>query len=334
MMPQMRPTEPPDLNALALTDLYAHFAATGLIRRVLELARDEDLGPPKKSRENDPESSEGGIDVTTAASIHPDIRAEARLNFRTEGIVAGLAALPDVLRVFAPSCSVESFSRDGQRVPAGTCIATIRGPLDEILELERTMLNLISRLSGIATRTAEFVGAIPPGSRAKLYDTRKTTPGLRVLEKYAVRCGGGMSHRIGLYDAMLMKDNHFAALGANRSGAAFREFVAHASAQARRIASQPLAFVEVEVDTLDQFRALLELPPGTINIVLLDNMGPSMLREAAALRDQKQPRLQLEASGGITLASIPEIAKSGVDRISTGSITHSAVSIDIGLDIA
>lgn len=321
---------PPDLNALSLPDLYAHFHATGLISRLIDLARDEDLGLSiPRAHPGEAASAQSLGDVTTAACIEPHITARANIVARAPGVIAGLAALTDLLRTLAPACSATLHVADGRRVHANTNLCDLIGPLDEMLEFERTTLNLLSRLSGIATRTAQFVAAIPPGSRARLYDTRKTTPGLRVLEKYAVRCGGGFCHRIGLYDAVLIKDNHIAGVPIHK----LADTIQSAAARARTIAQHPLQFIEVEVDSLDQFAELLKLPPNTIDIVLLDNMGPPQLREAAVLRDAKNPTLQLEASGGITLATLADIANTGVDRISTGSITHSAVALDLAMDV-
>ena len=320
----------PDLNALPLPDLYAHFHATGLITRLIDLARDEDLGlSTPRAHPGEAASPQSLGDITTAACIDPHLTARANIVARAPGVIAGLAALPDLLRTLAPACSATPHVADGARVHANTTLCEVSGPLDEMLEFERTTLNLLSRLSGIATRTAQFVAALPTASRARLYDTRKTTPGLRVLEKYAVRCGGGCCHRIGLYDAVLIKDNHLAGVPRNKLASAIRA----AAVRARAITQHPLQFIEVEVDSLDQFAELLTLPPGTIDIVLLDNMGPSQLRDAAAMREAKHPALQLEASGGITLATLPEIATTGVDRISTGSITHSAVALDLAMDV-
>lgn len=324
---------PRDLNALPLPDLFAALTSDGCAKRLIEIARDEDLGMrPRPARAGDEAESTTTIgDVTTRACISPEKQGAADLVAREAGEVAGLAAMPMMLDVFGGEVRFEARASDGDRVAAKTIVGVLRGPMDEILELERTMLNLVGRLSGIATRTAKFVQAMTGGGpvRAKLYDTRKTTPGLRAFEKYAVRCGGGMCHRIGLYDAMLIKDNHLAGVGVGE----IAEFVAEASRRAREEAVTPLSFVEVEVDSLDQFRALLTLPAGIIDIVLLDNMGPAKLREAVAMRDAAGSRIELEASGGINLETIRGVAETGVDRISTGSLTHSAASLDVALDV-
>ncbi len=196
------------------------------------------------------------------------------------------------------------------------------------------MLNLLGRLSGIATLTSQYVEAVA-GTGAQIYDTRKTTPGWRRLEKYAVRCGGGHNHRTGLFDAVLIKDNHLA-LGSRSTGKDATRFTpAEAVRRARRFIERsglPTAnstIVEIEVDTLEQ---LVEVLPAAPDIVLLDNMTPQQLRQAVATRDKIDRSIQLEASGGVNLDSVAAIAASGVDRISVGALTHSAVSLDLGLD--
>ena len=327
------PSRPRDLNALSLPALFAELAANGCAKRLIELARDEDLGmTARPARPGDAGEGTTSIgDITTRACVPPEKQGAADLVAREAGVIAGLAAIPMILEVFGGEMRFEARASDGDRVAAKTIVGVLRGPMDEILELERTMLNLVGRLSGIATRTARFLSAMNAGGpvRAGLYDTRKTTPGLRALEKYAVRCGGGKCHRIGLYDAVLIKDNHLAGVAVDE----IAEFVAGASRRAREEADCPLSFVEVEVDSLDQFRALLTLPAGVVDIVLLDNMGLSRLREAVAMRDAARSRIELEASGGINLETIRGVAETGVDRISTGSLTHSAASLDVALDV-
>jgi nicotinate-nucleotide pyrophosphorylase (carboxylating) len=325
-----------DLNTLGLPELYAALAKTGLVRRVLELARDEDLGSeesPWHGRARLAPGQSWGGDITTAACVDPARVGRANLVMRVGGVVAGLAAMGDLLDVFAPGSSFEPRAMDGERVAAGAVLGVLHGPLDEVLELERTLLNLLSRLCGVATNTAGYHAAMGEGVRAKLYDTRKTTPGLRVLEKYAVRCGGGFCHRMGLYDAVLIKDNHIAGVGATELPGVVQKAVEKARELAEGGGHYPPAFVEVEVDTLEQLRALMTLPRGVVDIVLLDNMGVEKLREAAAVRDKMMPGLQLEASGGVNLTTIQAIAGTGVERISVGALTHGAVGVDIGLDI-
>ncbi len=320
----------PDLNSLPLPSLFLELSRDGAPRRLLELARDEDLGPL---------GSPAG-DITGVAWGGGNQPTRARLVVRTQGVIAGLAAAPILLDLFAPSCRLNPLMRDGQTAAPGATLALLDGPLGEILALERTLLNLIGRLSGVATLTARHVRAIEleaPGSRARLCDTRKTTPGLRALEKYAVRCGGGTLHRLGLHDAVLIKDNHIAAtptltptLTPALTPTRLAERVAEASTRARAL--RPLRFVEVEVDSLEQLGPLLELPAGVVDIILLDNMTPPMLRDGVALRDELKAATLLEASGGVTLETIGAVARAGVDRISVGALTHSAPALDVALD--
>jgi nicotinate-nucleotide pyrophosphorylase (carboxylating) len=306
-----------DLNALPLPDVYRELAGSGLIGRALELARDEDLGAGGRPG-----------DVTSDSIIDATALGEALIVARTPGVIAGLEALPALARVFGGRIEIEPRLRDGTSVAAGDALAVLRGPLRDILSLERTALNLVGRLSGIATLTAEFRRAMGEGHRAGLYDTRKTTPGLRVLEKYAVRCGGGRCHRIGLFDAVLIKDNHLAGVSLDRLGS----FVSAAAARAR--ASSPgVAFIEVEVDSLEQLERILRLDRGTVDIVLLDNMAPAQLRRAVQMRDQAGARPELEASGGVRLDTVREIALTGVERLSAGALTHSAAALDVALDM-
>ena len=220
----------------------------------------------------------------------------------------------------------EALAVDGDLVDPGCRVLEIVGPLSTILPLERTMLNLLGRLSGVATTTRRFVDAVA-GTSALIVDTRKTTPGLRRLEKYAVRCGGGHLHRIGLFDAVLVKDNHLGMLDTTEIAMAVE-----AAADASREASRA-QFVEIEVDNFEQFDVLLKLPDGKIDAVLLDNMSPDELRHAVGLRNASRPDLLLEASGGIRLETVREVAETGVDRIAVGAITHSAVQVDFGLDL-
>lgn len=307
-----------DPHALSLPAFYDHIVRSGLVRRLIELARDEDLGRPG--------------DVTSAACIPAEARAEARLVCRSGGIVAGLAAGPELLDVFAPGVGVklEIKLEDGRRAAANETVAVLSGPLRDVLAIERTLLNLVGRLSGIATRTAMFRERMGAGVRAGLYDTRKTTPGLRLLEKYAVRCGGGRTHRVGLHDAVLIKDNHLAGVGLDELAG----FVKAASARARAAAGEAgLQFVQVEVESRAMLERVLGLEAGVVDIVLLDNMSADEMSECVRLRDRLAPRVELEASGGITLETIRGVAETGVDRISVGSLTHGAASLDVALDI-
>jgi nicotinate-nucleotide pyrophosphorylase (carboxylating) len=218
---------------------------------------------------------------------------------------------------------------DGAVLDRGSSIATLAGPVRAILSLERTALNFLQRLCGIATLTARFVAAVA-GTTAAIYDTRKTTPGWRLLEKYAVRkyavrCGGGRNHRMGLFDAMLIKDNHLAWLRARHESDAIAAAVVAARAQAPQSAP-----IEVEVDSLEELDRALRCGP---DIILIDNLGPEALGEAVRRRDALAPRIELEASGGITLETVAAAARAGVDRISVGALTHSAPALDLALDV-
>lgn len=302
-----------DPNSLELPSLWTRLSGDGRARRLLELARDEDL-------------SEAG-DLTARVMRSESRNAAALLRARDEGVVAGLAALPMLAEAFATSPAITPSLKDGDRFSKGETLVELRGDLAQLVTLERTMLNLLGRMCGVATLTARFVDAVR-GTRAAILDTRKTTPGLRAFEKYAVRCGGGRSHRLGLWDAVLIKDNHLAHL----SGSALREAVTIAAREARE--RHDTLFVEVEVDTLDQLAELLRVPEGLVDIALLDNMSLDQLRTGVAMRDAERPGLLIEASGGVSLSTVRGIAETGLDRISVGGLTHSAVALDLGLDIA
>lgn len=272
-------------------------------------------------------------DWTTLALVPDQAMARAALVSRQAGVVAGLKAAELTLAEFDPRIAWSPQVGDGDTVAPGQRIAVVSGPARSLLTSERTLLNLVSRLSGVATLTRRYVDAVS-GTRAQIYDTRKTTPGWRRLEKYAVRLGGGMNHRTGLFDAVLIKDNHLAFGQGDDSGAAYtpagavrqaRKFLEGLAVDGRR-ESLPL---EVEVDSLKQLEAVLPERP---DIVLLDNMRPDELRSAVARRDSIAPQVQLEASGGVNLQTVAEIARSGVERISIGALTHGAASLDIGLD--
>ena len=254
-------------------------------------------------------------DVTTQATIPDSARARAAIVARDEGIVAGLAPARAAFALMDRDIMFEAQAADGGRVAPGTPIALVSGPARAILSAERVALNFLGRLSGIATLTARYVSAVA-GTSARICDTRKTTPLLRAMEKHAVRCGGGVNHRFGLDDALLIKDNHLAVAGGVR--AALRGAKANVG---------HLVKVEIEVDTLDQLREVLD---EGADAVLLDNMTLDDLRRAVAL---VAGRMICEASGGVTLANVAEIAKTGVDLISVGALTHSAVAFDVGLDM-
>jgi nicotinate-nucleotide pyrophosphorylase (carboxylating) len=255
-------------------------------------------------------------DVTSVATIPEAANARAVLVARQAGVIAGLSLAATTFRRLAPEINIHAHVRDGATVAAGLQLLTISGPARAVLAGERTALNFVGRLSGIATLTADFVRHTA-GTKTRICCTRKTTPGLRALEKYAVRCGGGFNHRFGLDDAILIKDNHIAVAGGVR--AVLERARAHAG---------HLVKIEIEVDTLDQLREVLDTD--IADAVLLDNMDIPVLTEAVKLA---RGRVVLEASGGVTLDSIAAIAATGVDYISSGALTHSAPNFDVALDI-
>jgi len=267
-----------------------------LVRRALE----EDLGRAG--------------DMTSDAVVPADLPATARLVARQEGRVAGLDVALSAFAEVDPAVAVAVEQGDGSDAAAGATLALLRGPARSLLTAERVALNLLGRLCGIATTTRTAARAAA-GTRARVTCTRKTTPGLRALEKYAVRAGGGVNHRFGLDDGILIKDNHIVVAGG------IEPAVARARAHAGHMVK-----IEVEVDTLAQLETVLRLP---VDAVLLDNMSPAMLREAVALA---AGRVVTEASGGITPARVAEVAATGVDLISLGWLTHSVTSLDVALD--
>jgi nicotinate-nucleotide pyrophosphorylase (carboxylating) len=292
------------------------------LRDLLRLAIREDLADER--------------DWTSMALVPEGVTGRADVVARREGLIAGLPGAEMTLQLVDPRLKWLSEMVDGQSVGQGDCVARIEGPAQAMLRAERPVLNLLGRLSGIATLTRRYVEAVA-ATGARIYDTRKTTPGWRRLEKYAVRCGGGRNHRTGLFDAVLIKDNHLA-LGAESPDAARRYTPAEAVARTRRFVEEHAAesesggrrmIVEIEVDTLEQLEKVLPAGP---DIVLLDNMSPATLEKAVLCRDGLNPSVQLEASGGVRLETVRQIASSGVDRISVGALTHSAVWLDIGLD--
>jgi nicotinate-nucleotide pyrophosphorylase (carboxylating) len=275
-------------------------------------------------------------DWTTQALVPEDALGRAAVVAREPGVIAGLPGVEATLRQIDPRLRWLPAREDGDLVQAGDGLGQIEGPAQGILAAERLLLNLLGRLSGIATLTRRYVEAVQ-GTKAKIYDTRKTTPGWRRLEKYAVGRGGGRNHRTGLFDAVLIKDNHLA-LWRQLSGEP--TLLGHTAAGAVTRARQMLLertpqggrgeiIVEVEVDTLEQFEEVLSAGP---DIVLLDNMDPAELRQAVARRNACNPQIELEASGKVDLRTVREIAETGVERISIGALTHSAESLDIGLD--
>jgi nicotinate-nucleotide pyrophosphorylase (carboxylating) len=255
-------------------------------------------------------------DVTVQACIDADARMTAVFAARKPGVIAGLACARLSIAALDPTADFDAVVADGQTVTAGAILARVEANTRALLTAERTGLNLLGRLSGVATLTAAYVAAVS-GTRARITDTRKTTPGLRALEKYAVRCGGGINHRFGLDDAILIKDNHVAACGG----------VGPALARARAHVGH-LMKIEVEVDTLSQFDEALAHRP---DVILLDNFSLAAMAEAVT---RNAGAVVLEASGGVTLQTVRAIAETGVDVISIGALTHSASVLDIGLDAA
>lgn len=255
-------------------------------------------------------------DITTDSTIPPGTLARAMLAARKPGVISGLKVAEAAFRALDSGVGFTPLVADGTRVAPGTVTAEIAGPARALLTAERVALNFMGRMSGIATLTRTYVDRIA-GTRASIVDTRKTTPGLRAFEKYAVRCGGGMNHRVGLFDAVLIKDNHIVAAGG----------VSEAIAAARARAGH-MVKIEVEVDTLAQLEVALT---HRIDAVLLDNMTPAQLAKAVAMVGG---RVLTEASGGVNLDTVRAIAESGVDLISVGALTHSAPVLDLGLDFA
>jgi len=308
-----------------------------VVQPLIRMAIREDLGD--------------GRDWSTWASVPADISVHANVVSREFGVVCGLKLLPMIQAEFAdmrpdnPEQESQPFyppgkwrltASDGDRVEPGTVLARWEGSANELLTIERTGLNFLSRLSGIATQTRHFVDAVA-GTGTAIYDTRKTTPGWRMLEKYAVRCGGGRNHRMGLYSAVMLKDNHLASAAKPELHAAeaIKAVISRSAdklreAMADGILKDKMIF-QVEVDSLHQLQVALQQP---IDLILLDNMTLHELRQAVTMRESSGRNIPLEASGGINLANVAQVAATGVDRISIGALTHSVTALDIGLDIS
>lgn len=284
------------------------------VRRLIELAKSEDLGTG---------------DVTTALTANATEPAAFHLLAKQAGVFAGLEIASVVLNAFDPAMTIEwtDVGCDGGRIESvPTELATIRGPLGQILSAERVVLNFLQRLSGVATLTRSFVDAVA-GTDAQIYDTRKTTPGWRQLDKYAVRCGGGQNHRIGLYDAILIKDNHLCGIEPSRLAAAVFEMLSRLDTSKIKP-----AFVEVEARStaqVDQFCKVVG-----IDVILLDNFSLDDLARSVSIRNDcgLKGKVNLEASGGITLQTVRAVAETGVERISVGAITHSAAALDLSME--
>jgi nicotinate-nucleotide pyrophosphorylase (carboxylating) len=255
-------------------------------------------------------------DVTSIATVPADTKAVAKVVARKGGAISGLPLVAAAFRKLDPDVKISGYARDGDKVEAKALLMTVSGNARAVLGAERVALNYIGHLSGIATATAEFVRLVSH-TNARVCCTRKTTPGLRALQKYAVRCGGGFNHRFGLDDAILIKDNHVAVAGGVRA----------VLSRARAVAGH-LVKIEIEVDTLDQLSEVLDV--GLADVALLDNMDPATMKKAV---EMTAGRLVLEASGGITHETAAAVAAAGVDYLSSGAITHSSTNLDIGLDI-
>jgi nicotinate-nucleotide pyrophosphorylase (carboxylating) len=282
-------------------------------RQLVYMAREEDLGS-------------GDI---TCRLLPANLRATGRFIAREPIILCGGVLLDAVAKAYNEKIEMVLWKEEGQPLEVGDCLAEWTGPAWAILAAERTALNFLQRLSGVATITRKFVNAVE-GTGAAIYDTRKTTPGWREIEKYAVRVGGGRNHRRGLYDAILVKDNHVAALTCAGLDSPL-ETIGPQLAELRKQLGHE-GFTEVEVDRLEQLPAAMKLP---VDYILLDNMMPDQLRRAVRMRDEAglKGKIQFEASGGIRLETVVEVARTGVERISCGAITHSARAMDIAMDM-
>jgi len=293
-----------------MTDPTTHHPATETVAEIVALALAEDRV---------------AFDVTTRATVPVDQPGEATLLYKQSGVVCGLVVFAEAFAQVSPDVEVELLVDEGQWVKAGTPAAEVAGPLAAILSAERVALNLLQRMSGIATLAQQYVDLAKDGGEARVVDTRKTTPGLRALERYAVRVGGAANHRNTLEDGVLIKDNHLAAAAARGTG------IAALLAEVRTKVPHTLR-IEVEVDSPEQAREAIN---GGADVVLLDNMTPDVMRAvvAEARANPATARVLFEASGGITLQTIKAVSATGVDLISCGALTHSAPALDISLDV-
>jgi nicotinate-nucleotide pyrophosphorylase (carboxylating) len=270
-------------------------------------------------------------DLTTLALVPQGGMGSAIIQSRVAGVAAGIDLIEAILQELDAKITWTQHIGDGEVFESKQALATLSGETRDLLTCERTILNFLGRLCGIATLTSRYVAKVA-GTKARVYDTRKTTPGWRRLEKYAVRCGGGRNHRLGLYDGILIKDNHLACRAAKDGelldpGTAVQTARTFLASGAFRFEHVPM--IEIEIDRVSQLESALSASP---DIVLLDNMSSELLKQCVELRDKKAPMVELEASGGVNLDTIHNIALSGVDRISVGALTHSAINLDLGLD--
>jgi nicotinate-nucleotide pyrophosphorylase (carboxylating) len=288
------------------------------IRDLINLAKREDLG-------ND--------DVTSRLMVPENQIGVGTLMQKETGIACGLPIVEMICRAYDERLRVEMIPGFHMEIIEGrfadarsTPLLRLRGPMRSLLAAERVILNFLQHMGGVATQTQRFVRRVA-GTQAKIYDTRKTIPGFRALDKYAVRCGGGMNHRIGLFDGLLVKDNHIAAIPLRDLAAQLSQSVARSRAE------DPARFIEVEVDNLTQLREVLKVDG--IHVILLDNMDCPTMEQAVAMRNAtgRKPAVQMEASGGVTLDTVRQIAMTGIDRIAVGALTHSALALDVGLDV-
>ncbi len=294
------------------------FPTESELRDLIQLAKREDLGSD---------------DVTSRLLIPEDKIGVGTLMQKETGIACGLPIVEMICRAYDERLRVEQIPGFHMELIEGrfsdartTPLLRVRGPMRSLLAAERVILNFLQHLGGVATQTQRFVRRVA-GTQAKIFDTRKTIPGMRLLDKYAVRCGGGMNHRIGLFDGLLVKDNHIAAVPLRE----LSNFLSHTIARSR--AEDPTRFVEVEVDNLEQLREVLKVEG--MNVVLLDNMDCPTMEQAVAMRNtaNKKGIVEMEASGGVTLETVRQIALTGIERIAVGALTHSALALDVGLDV-
>jgi nicotinate-nucleotide pyrophosphorylase (carboxylating) len=299
------------LDVAAALERLARYVSAAELDRVIAAARAEDMGPLQR-------------DATSLLAIPLLQKGQAVIRTRQRGCIVGVEMLPRIAGAYDANVTCELLVGGGAIAQAGAVVARLQGPMRSLLALERVALNFLTHLSGIATLTHRYVQAVA-NTKAKIYDTRKTIPGLRHLAKYAVVCGGGCSHRMGLHDAVLVKDNHLGDIPVDALTDHLRDLIAQA-----RALTPPVDFVEVEVDTLDQLKGVLPAGP---DVVLLDNFKLDQLRSAVSIRDKLAPGVQLEASGGVNLETVLPIARTGVDRIAIGALTHSAPALDLGMDL-
>jgi len=305
---------------MSIPNLLSTFPSAHDLRALIELAKSEDLGA-------------SGDDVTSRLLVQPGTSGVATIVQKGVGISCGLPIVEMVCRAYDERLRVEQIPGFHLEIIEGRLneqrlmpLIRVRGPLESLLSAERVILNFLQRLSGIATMTNRYVRRVE-GTGARIYDTRKTLPGHRLLEKYAVRAGGGFNHRMGLYDGLLVKDNHIAHVPLRQLAGFLDGIVKRSRAEA------PGRFVEVEVDRLDQLREVVKVDG--IDVILLDNMDCPRMEDAVGVRNNagRKGSVALEASGGVTLETLRSIAQTGVERIAVGAITHSAPALDIGLDL-